>query len=160
MTAPRLCTFVETLCTFMNMRNAAPPASPGQLNAAAMAGAVIADVAREKNLSLEEMQAKGLGADEIEALLTKQKLAATARIAHHKEGEAEARKDAALAAKRLGALAYLTTPRRRLPLTPRLPNSIPTIGKRSGISGRFKCEQATLKARKPPSSASSRCIQH
>ena len=87
--------------------NAAPPAPPGQLNAAAMAGAVIADVAGEKNLSLEEMQAQGLGPDEIEALLTKQKLAATARMAHHKEGEAEARKDAALAAKRLGALAYL-----------------------------------------------------
>ncbi len=52
------------------------------------------------------MQAQGLGSDEIEALLTKQKLAATARIARHKEGEAEARKDAALAAKRLGALAY------------------------------------------------------
>ena len=86
--------------------DAAPPAQPGQLNAAAMAGAVIADVARENNLSLEEMQAQGLGSNEIEALLTKQKLAATARIVHHKEGEAEARKDAALAAKRLGALAY------------------------------------------------------
>ncbi len=86
---------------------AAPPAPPGQLNAVQMAGAVIADVAREKNLSLEEMQAQGFGPDEIEALLTKQKLAATARMAHHGEAEAQARKEAAQAAKKLGALAYL-----------------------------------------------------
>ena len=79
-----------------------------------MAGAVIADVAREKNLSLEEMRAHGFGPDEIEALLTKQKLAATARMAHHKTGEAEARKNATQAAKRLGALAYLYDTRKAL----------------------------------------------
>jgi len=99
--------FNELFYEFAAQANAAPPAPPGQLNAAAMAGAVIADIAREKNLSLEEMQTQGLGPDEIEALLTKQKLAATARMAHYKEAEAEARKEAAQAAKKLGALAYL-----------------------------------------------------
>ena len=72
-----------------------------------MAGAVIAEVARERNLSLEAMRAKGFGPKEIEAILTEEKHAAKARMTQHQTAEAEARKEAAQAAKKLGALAYL-----------------------------------------------------
>ena len=81
----------------------APPApSPASAVADALSG-----VAEEENLTIEDMKARGFSIDKIEAILTKRKHAATARMAHHKEAEAEARKEAALAAKRLGALAYL-----------------------------------------------------
>jgi tetratricopeptide (TPR) repeat protein len=99
--------FNEVMYGLAAQAQSALPGAPGQLNAAAMAGAVIAEVAKEENLSLEALRARGLGADEIEALLTEQKRAATARMTQHKEGEAQARKDAALAAKRLGSLAFL-----------------------------------------------------
>ena len=114
-----------------------------------MAGAVIAEVAREKNLSLEEMRAKGFGPDEIEAILTKKSSPQRPGLTQHKDGRGRSAEGGRPAAKKLGALAYpLRHRRRRLPLTRRLPSSIPTIGKRSGISGKFICGQATFEAAK------------
>ncbi len=81
------------------------PATTAPSPAAAVADA-LAGAAEEENLTVKEMKARGFGLDKIEAILTKQKHAATARMAQHRKGEAEARKDAALAAKRLGALAF------------------------------------------------------
>ncbi len=86
----------------------APPANePGQPSDAARAVAAFADTAAEENLSVEELQARGRPLDEIEAILQKRKRDAVARMAQHRDAEAEARKDAAAASKRLGALAFL-----------------------------------------------------
>ena len=82
------------------------PDGPGRLDAAAMAGAALAAVAQEENLSLEEMRAKGLGLTEIEAALTKRAQAAEASAAHHREAGSKAREEGALAWKNLGALAF------------------------------------------------------
>ncbi len=100
--------FNEVMYDLAAQAKAAPASvEPGRPDAAAMAGAVIAEVALEENLSLEAMRARGFGPDEIEAALTVRAQAAEARAAQHKEAEAQDRKEGALAWKRLGALAFL-----------------------------------------------------
>ena len=98
--------FNEVLYDLAAQSKPAPADGPGRFDAAAMAGAAIAEVAREENLSLEEMRARGFGTDEIEAALTKRAQAAEARAAQHREAESKDRKEGALAWKRLGGLAF------------------------------------------------------
>ncbi len=98
--------FNEVMYDLARQAQAAPAGEPGRLDAGAMAGAAIAEIAAEENLTLEEMRAR-FSPDEIEAKLTARAEAAESRAAQHKDAEAQARKDGAADWKRLGALAYL-----------------------------------------------------